>query len=402
MRSFKIPRIYLIDLNISDIRFSTVSDNENLIYKDINLIKHSLNDIKSLLDNIYLSDYKNANCLMKKFDPFINEKYNIARNINTINITNAWLKCYELIDYFNLIPTDDNFVYFDNASFPGSFIIAINHYVKTKRNFKKFNWYGSSINCNKKLGDDFHLKKNYPNNWLMDKNNNGDITILSNIIDFQNKLTDKSTGIRLLKLYSCDLGFDCGSDYNNQESLGFKLNICQIICGLLTLGTNGHMFIKHFTLFEPFTISYLSLLTILFKEVYISKPNTSRRTNSEVYIVAKFYRYPFSKKSIESKIIDLFVSYIKSDVYDSSNTFIDSKVILPQILSITNICTNIFKPQKTILEKFINIYERTLIYTNNNLYHIYKENIDICKNLNSIKMYKINSKYNLLMKLIYY
>jgi hypothetical protein len=402
MKSFRIPPINLIDLKSADIQVSNISENNNFIYNNINTIKHELNAVKSLLDNIYLSNYKNAARLMKKFDPFINEKYTIARKINTNNITNAWLKCYEIIDYFNLIPCDDDFVYFDNASFPGSFIIAVNHYIKTKRNFKNFKWCGSSIDCKKNLGDDFHLKKNYPNNWLMNENNNGDITNYSNIIDFQNSLMHKTTGLRTLRLYSCDLGFDWGTDYNNQESLGFKLNMCQIICGLLTLNTDGHMFIKHFTLFEPFTLSYLSLLTILFKEVYISKPIASRRTNSEVYIVAKFYKYPFTENSIESKIIDLFVSYVKSGVYSSSNTFLDSKFILPQISSITNICTNIFKPQKKILEKFITSYERKMLCVNHTLYSIYKENTEMRSILNSMKIYKIDTRHNLLMKLVYY
>jgi hypothetical protein len=428
MKSFKLTPIDINSINSKDIKIIKQCNKQNVeCMACINNLKNKLNYTKSQLDKIYVTDYKKAFSLMKKNDPFLKEKYNISRIVNTHNMTNAWLKGYEIIEYYDLIPKNiHNFVYFDNASFPGSFIIAVNHYIKTKTNIKNFKWYGSSLIGKDKLYDDFDLKKNYPNNWIMNNNNNGDITVLSNIMNFQmffknifwpKPNQNNNDNERTLNLYSCDLGLDWGNDYNNQESLSFKANLCQILCGLLTLNTNGHMFIKHFTLFEPFTLSYLSLLTLLFKEVYISKPSTSRRSNSEVYIVAKFYKFPFEKNSTESKIIDLLISCISEHACNkdcktnnppnnpfSNITFISNKFIIQQILNITDACKNIYNTQIETLNKFVN-YLNIPNYLQKNkrqyLNNLNTENKIIINNFKKINIKKINNLDNLLMKIVY-
>jgi hypothetical protein len=374
---------------------------------DVNQIKRDLNEIKNKLDNVF--QMQHAKTLMKGFDPFINKKYKIAREINAYNVTNAWLKCYEIIDKFNLVDAKDDcdFSYFDNASYPGSFIIAVNHYVKTKTNIKKFNWYGSSLIDKENLGDNFNLYKNYTNNWLMNINNNGDITKLSNILDFQNQLNDVNDD-RTVNLYSCDLGMDWGNKYNEQESISFNANICQIICGLLTLKSNGHMFIKHFTLFEPFTISYISLLTVLFKDVYITKPLASKRTNSEVYIVCKYYKYPFDINSVEHDIMDLLLNRViqinKKDIKpEIQKAFISSDVISEQIKNITTACKYIYESQYMHLNHFIYAIKNITkpMVSGNCRRSLTDENNKIIKEYQKIKILQINSSKNLTMKQLY-
>jgi methyl coenzyme M reductase subunit D len=247
-----------------------------------------------------------------------------------------------------LIPKTGKFVYFDNASFPGSFIIAVNHYVKTQTNIQDFKWYGSSIiNC-EDFGDEFELMKNYPTNWLMNPKNNGDITDINNIKDIQRQLV--INGDRIVDFYSCDLGKGCGDNYNDQETIHFNTSICQILCGLNVLKKNGNMIIKHYTIFEPFTVSYLSLLTMLFDEMYITKPITSKRTNSEIYIVCKGYRLQHDIHSVESRIIRL----MNECVGNEKTPFIASDFIYDQICDIQIAC-NIFKKQSEELSKFIYI-----------------------------------------------
>ena len=106
-------------------------------------------------------------------------------------VTNAWMKCYELIYDYGLITEDTNTV-FCNAELPGGFIAAVNHYMKTNFINKEYKWYGSSLvigdskeNKINALGDQYGLWENNKDNWLMDFEgpNNGDATILSNIID---------------------------------------------------------------------------------------------------------------------------------------------------------------------------------------------------------------------------
>lgn len=341
MKSFQInPNKY--GITIEDIKDANIF----VIPKSLIQLKNKLNVTKSKLDDIYKSKY--AVGVMISFDPFVSHKYKIANNINAYNVTNAWLKGYELFYHFNLIPSSGKFVYFDNASFPGSFILAANHYVRTQTNIDNFQWYGSSLLTGNKLNDDFDLKKNYPCNWLMNENNNGDITNINNIIDYQKQLT--KDGERIVNLYTCDLGMDCGDKYNEQEVIHFNANICQIICGLLTLKSGGNMAVKHFTIFEPFTISYISLLSLLFNETYITKPLTSKRTNSEIYIVCKGYKYPFDKESVEQHIIQLFINSIGDDL---KNPLITHQHIESQIKDITNACNVIYSEQISALNKFV-------------------------------------------------
>lgn len=342
MKSFQITPLI--------IKHDDLQNNKFHLETNITDLKKKLNDVKSTLDDVYKSHY--AQGIMNSFDPFIGEKYNIAREINAYNLTNAWLKCYEIIDHFNLIPKiydeKSEFVYFDNASYPGSFIVAVNHYVKTQTNIKNFKWYGSSLKNKDNLGDDFNLQKNFPKNWLMHENNDGDLVKIENILDFNRQLKN-THGERVVNMYSCDLSLDWGTDYNNQESISFNENLCQILCGLLTLKSGGHLFVKHFTLFEPFTIAYLSLLTLLFNGVYITKPISSKRTNSETYIVCKNYKYPFADDSIEYTIIQLFINTIKSKKIEP---LISSDLIKIQMEDIYNACKNIYNCQITALLQF--------------------------------------------------
>lgn len=277
----------------------------------LEMVKVSLNKTKSKLDPIY-EKYSYASKVMKSFDPFTREKYALAKKINAGGVTNAWLKGYELIESFQLVDRQSgrNFVYFDNASFPGSFILAANHYINTKTKIANFHWYGSSLLHNDALNDTYGLYKKYPDHWMMNDANDGDISKWDNIQDFQKQMAVKEGITRSVNLYTCDLGIDSSGDFNNQEKIHSYLNICQLYCGLSLLKNGGNMAVKHFTIFEPFTISYLALLPALFQQVYICKPLSSKRTNSEVYIVCKGFTYPFTRE--QQHVYDLFTNSVKN------------------------------------------------------------------------------------------
>ncbi len=252
-------------------------------------MKAELDKVKSKLDVLY----KNPNFgkYWKEFDPFKNEKLTVARLGNTVNVSNAWLKCYDILTYYDLIPHEaKDFLHFDNAAFPGSFIISTHHFVKTNRRWHdEYNWVGSSLiesNAEDKepLEDKYHLFKNYPRNWLMSDTNNGDVLVKSNQEDFYEKLHNK------VDLYTSDLGFDVSSDYNNQELLQMPANIGQILTGVLTLKQGGAFITKQYTAFDMTTISVMFALSQLFDEFYFCKPPTSRQANSETYLVGKGFR----------------------------------------------------------------------------------------------------------------
>ena len=223
-------KVYKIN-NIDEI----LDINSDTIYRidELDKIKKKLNKTKSKLD----TEFKNNKfgIYWREFDPFKNEKNIIAKLGNTYNVSNAWLKCYEMINYFNIIPdTSDGFIHFDNAAFPGSFIVSTHHLINTQRKWKKkYTWVASSLHdINKTRGaleDKYKLFQNYPDNWLMTKTNDGDVLLKENQLDFMKRLNHS------VDLYTSDLGFSSAEDYNNQELIQSKANIGQILSGLLTL-----------------------------------------------------------------------------------------------------------------------------------------------------------------------
>lgn len=256
--------------------------------KRLTALKAKLSDAKSLMDSRFKGDFPTY---WKECDPFKSEKAIVAKIGCTYNITNAWLKCYEMLNEFDLIPEDsDRFVHFDNASFPGSFIASTHHYIMTKRTWgNNYQWHANSlIDANElnadPIDDKYKLYSNYPDNWLMDSNCNGDVLLVANQQAFADKLGGK------IDLYTSDLGFDVSSNYNNQEMIQARANIGQIIAGLITLKPGGSFITKQYTSFEMITVSVMFALSQLFDEFYLCKPMTSREANSETYLVGKGFK----------------------------------------------------------------------------------------------------------------
>lgn len=399
MDSFKISPLVLSssDWRIDNPDFGTTKSLVKLYD-----LKNKLNDVKSQLDYVYKLPL--AGKIMRSFDPFSSTKYQIARHANEINVTNAWLKGYELIYHHKLIPRNmhiNSFVYFDNASFPGSFILAVNHFIYTLTKIKYFVWNAASlleetIDSKEPLNDSYKLFKNYPDNWLMHGNNNGDIANIVNISDFQ-KQFKLSYGVNhAVDLYTCDLGTDVSNNYNAQEEIHFTLNLSQIVCGLAVLKSGGHMVVKHYTTFEPFTISYIALLTNLFKSVEITKPLTSKRTNSEIYIVCKNYLYPFIPNSSQQKIYDLFMERISNK---STKHLINSKYIQKQIADIEIAVSHIFNKQIQSIKFFTYIMKHINDpITKERCYRTLKNiNHQIRKKFNLIYIKPIHNSYKLRM-----
>lgn len=324
--------------------------NKKYRIKLLDEIKQQLDTTKSKLDNEFKRDYFAK--YWRACDPFKNEKEVVAWLGNTYNVSNAWLKCYELLIHFNLLPQElaesDEFIHFDNAAFPGSFIVSTHHLVKTQRSWhNKYKWYGSSLlDANEQdkepLEDKYKLYKNYPNNWLMHAENNGDVLVPSNQIDFCKQL-----GARV-DLYTSDLGFDVSSDYNNQELLQAPANIGQILSGLLVLKKGGSLITKQYTTFEPITLSIMYAVASFFDEFYLCKPYSSREANSETYLVGKGFRpNVYLKHPYIQAMFDRIAT--KSDV-----PLFDAKDYDPTYLKgIVSISKQIFGNQITKIEEDI-------------------------------------------------
>lgn len=279
MKSYRFPQSTL-DLSC------LVAEEYSMLPEAADLNKR-LSDAKNLLDDPYKDPrYRQVTDIL---DYYKSLRYIVGIKFNGQNASNAWLKMYELVNHFGLI-TKDTKTYFGNSEMPGSFIMAFNHYNKT-RNAGVTQWYASSIvakdEAKNYLEDRYHLWKRYPDRWLMGGENNGDTTVVANIEDFARKLQAKSGG--LADLYTSDAGIDVSSDWNDQERMEAKIHLGQTVAALETLRTGGNMALKTFTYFEPFSLGLLHILRGVFTELYICKPRSSRPSNSETYIVGKGY-----------------------------------------------------------------------------------------------------------------
>jgi hypothetical protein len=291
-----------------------LSDYDKLL-EQINIIKENTNKARSQLDNLFktrgFSKYW-LNCDVFKYE----KKIITYLATNNYYVSNAWVKCYEMLGHFDLINFDEDFTLFDNAAFPGSFILSVHHYYHTRprtaataadKSLRPFKWYASSLlgpnfQTNTELEDEYKLYKKYKNNWMMNESNNGDVLVYENQIDFYNRLHNK------INLYTSDLGFDSSSDYNNQELLQSYGNVGQILTGLLVLKKGGNFITKQFTFFEPITISIMYIASLYFDEFYICKPYSSREANSETYLIGK----GFKGSNIEDKYIQLILNMLKN------------------------------------------------------------------------------------------
>lgn len=277
---------------------SAISESSVFILQDgsykfiLSELEEYLKKSKSKLDKPY--ENKNAYKIFRVLEPFAKVKHRLARMSRNYNISNAWIKCYELMNAFDIVPRQQQteITHFANAELPGSFICAIHHYIYTMTRCK-YRWVASSMIGEKNLEDSYGLYKNYPSKWLMDKKSNGDMTKSDTVMSMGIKAYNY--GGEGVYLYTSDLGFDVSSDYNNQEKLHMPANIGQILCGLLSLQVGGCMITKQYTYFNPTNISIVGGLTMIFNKVFITKPMSSKQDNSEIYLVCiglkrnKFY-----------------------------------------------------------------------------------------------------------------
>lgn len=262
---------------------------------EISSIRERLNEAKSQLD-IYWTEAKRNPSAEKKWFAFqyIIDLYKpmrgeIEKKFNASIVTNAWMKYWEIYSQYELITKRDHtFNAFFNAELPGAALCAYNHYMKTMRPGIQFNWRASSLlaDTSDALGDNYGLYAHNKNKWLMNEHNNGDSTVLDNLLDFVAQLSPLGG----IDLYSHDAGIDVSEDFNNQELANAKIHLGCALAGFMTLRIGGNFIAKQYTFLETFTWNLIIIYAQMFSEFYICKPLTSRPYNSEIYLVGKGFR----------------------------------------------------------------------------------------------------------------
>lgn len=247
-----------------------------------------------VLDSISEKDYENITKEIKEFGYL---KTIVSNNFSLTSISQAFLKLYEILTIFDLlkIKSEVHRTY-HLCEAPGQFILATNHYLKTKTNNKIYDWNAQSMNPKNKnfLQDTYKLIKKYKERWDFGLTNSGDITETKNIEYYSKQLENRDL-----------VTFDCGFSFNTktletyQDRATAKINFDQIFIILngISLGTN--VVIK---VFLPQSINYIVSLNYIlyccFKELFIYK-SFLNPSSSEIYIICKNFTNKLSNSQLK-------------------------------------------------------------------------------------------------------
>lgn len=214
----------------------------------------------------------------------------VQKNFNTgPGFTNAWRKMYEICEKTNFIPKKiKDIKHLDICGSPGAFVLAINHFIKTKRKSQNYDWYIQSYTGDIGLEDQYHLYENYPDRFL-EGPAMGDITLSESVLYYYDFFRNKKMNI---------VTSDCGlspaevwqsKDKNiTREKQMLKIFYGQLITAFGVLDKGGNLFMKSYSTFTPFSISFIYLMCCFFKKVKLVKPISSRYPEgNEIYYLCE-------------------------------------------------------------------------------------------------------------------
>ena len=229
-------------------------------------------------------------------------------------LSRSYFKMWEMIQDHELInKTDEKIKTAHLAEGPGGFIEAVLDY----RNNKKDELWGITLKSDNKdiPGWINSLKfldkhKNVKITYGQDKT--GNLYNLDNILEFKKSVGEAD-------LVTADGGFDFSCDFNSQELMSQRLLFCEIVTILSVQKKGGNFVCKFFDMFEYSTIKLLWIISILYDDLIITKPVTSRPANSEKYLICKGF------KGIDSELSKKLYYIIKN--WDTLN-FINRNQII--------------------------------------------------------------------------
>jgi 23S rRNA U2552 (ribose-2'-O)-methylase RlmE/FtsJ len=315
--------------------------------------------------NIYESPFRNLNYLKKP-------------------VSRAYYKLQEILIDFDINCYEDSF---HIAESPGGFIQSIIEYRNKKKYDRDSKCFTVSLLdiSNNDIPIYSQFIKNHKNVDIINTdraNWSGNITDINDVLDIL-KYIRFSKLMHNITLVTADGGINDKGVFNNKENAHINLFFCEITIALCTLNTRGTFILKIFDIYTTITRDLILLLTMLFEEVYITKPLTSRPTNSEKYIVCKYYK----KKNFTVKMKNCFIKTIYS---------LKDDTIISRIFGDTADYTNINGQLKSINTIFCKNQAENIIKTldfikKNNFVNIH---IDYSKNSNfNSKKDCLNSKW---------
>lgn len=285
MSYYILPKIIYNDeiIDLIDARFSNDVD----IYINKTLSKY-LNKIKGEIDQClpdwdkykkYTNSYEYIHSVLPK------QKYSICKLKPLSRSFYKLIEICKLLSIFNNISKISCKTY-HLAEGPGGFIEA-SKYLRNNNEYDTY--YGLSL-----IDDNASIPGWKKSKHFLDNNSNveietgvdkkGDLMNPDNLMDCYTRHNSQ------MDLITADGGFDFSVDFNKQENISGKLILSQIAFGIAMLKPTKDFIIKFFDTFTKLSIELLYILSIMFVEVILIKPNTSRSANSEKYVVCKNFR----------------------------------------------------------------------------------------------------------------
>lgn len=322
-----------------------------------------------------------------------NEK--ISKHENYVPLSRAFFKLTEIFLSIDIVP--DKYkstpgVIANIAEGPGGFIEAL--YKQRTVVGLQDTFYGITLQPKNRNIPGWEQLQRRKKHFLNNKNvilKTGNLYNVKTVLKYSKLFTKQKAW-----LVTCDGGFDYSNDFNNQETNSRKIIYAEITTTLLIQEKSGSMVCKMFDLFTKFSLQIIYLLTLLYEQVYIVKPLTSRPANSEKYIVATRFKgiQPELSQSmincllnwddINTKKVD---NYLKTSIfYPLSNTITDDvkKIVGGLEIENMNLPDNFTERIKTI----------NIFVTNNQKMYITKT-LKYIKNFkNTVSDKKFQKKYS--------
>jgi 23S rRNA U2552 (ribose-2'-O)-methylase RlmE/FtsJ len=162
------------------------------------------------------------------------------------------------------------------------------------------------------------MRENYNNVFIENgEDQTGNILSLQNFVYCKNKYESS------MDFITADGGFDFSTDFNNQENSIVRLLFAQIAFAICMQKPNGTFILKVFDTFMLHSIDLLYLLSSLYREVYICKPQTSRYANSEKYVVCKYF-IPSSCSVIYPYLFECFQNMMENDCSNRMSSYVST------------------------------------------------------------------------------
>jgi 23S rRNA U2552 (ribose-2'-O)-methylase RlmE/FtsJ len=320
MSYFLLPEIHT---NIDKIHLQ--SNEEYKLYVSLTL-NHYLNNVKKQIDENYekwdfAKRYTNPYEFIHTVVP--KTKYSVSK---MKPLSRSFYKMIEMVNMFQLFDDfkEQPIQTFHLAEGPGGFIEATDYL----RNNKNDAYYGMTL-----IDEEPSIPGWKKSNHFLETHTNvkiergstgtGDLLEVDNLVYCRNKYKNQCD------IVTGDGGFDFSIDFNQQEILATNLLLAQVSFAISIQKIGGHFILKIFDIFTKTTCDIMYLLSSLYKQVYIVKPNTSRLANSEKYIVCKgFRRHP--DKLIENIIANYNklkqTNYISSILNFNIDYFFTNKI----------------------------------------------------------------------------